>query len=137
MAQQVKLTKPEERGHGHMEKKGEPVAHSSIAPAVDVYESEEEFLLVADLPGIRREDLRIDIENEQLLIEGHCEKAGERRGRELACEFRPLDYKRSFALPEGIDASRITAQLASGILMMHLPKQARERPHRVEVKAVP
>lgn len=121
---------------GRTEEPSEPVARASVSPLVDVYESEEELLLVADLPGIRRENLQIDVDDEHIVIEGR--PADGVRGGEatvLAREFHAYEYRRRFTLPEGIDAERITAQLASGLLVMHLPKVARERPRKVEIKA--
>lgn len=133
---QVKLSKREEREHEHEGEPAESVTRPGAAPKVDVYESEAELLLVADLPGVRREDLRIEVEGEHLVIEGRCEQAEEGRARELAREFRPHDYRRRFTLPDDIDTEKITAQLASGILTMHLPKAAGRTPRRVEVKSI-
>lgn len=136
----IELTKRGERGHEHdhepHEEQTEPVARASVAPLVDVYENDEEMLLVADLPGVSRENLRIDVDREHLVIEGHRGDGAKRKGeRELASEFRACDYRRRFTLPDGIDSAKITAQLASGILVMHLPKAAGLKPRRVEIKA--
>lgn len=141
---QVKLTKREERGHEHEHEheheierqRAEAVETTSVAPAVDVYKNEEELLLVADLPGISRENLHVQVDGEHLTIEGFQDKQKGERGRELACEFRPHDYRRRFTLPEGIDPEKITAQLASGILTMHLPKAAGVKARKIEVKAI-
>lgn len=125
------------RREGQEVEPAEPVSRRSIAPQVDVYENEAELLLVADLPGVRREDLRIEVDGEHLVIEGHRQAVEpEEKTRELAREFRPFDFRRRFTLPEDVDAEKISAQLASGILMMHLPKTAGVVPRRVEVKSV-
>lgn len=126
---QVKISKRQEEPR-------EPVAPAFLHPDVDVYENEAELLLVADLPGVGREDLTIEVDADQLLIEGRRKAKKGADGEELAREFRPLDFRRRFALPEGIDVEKITAQLASGLLTLHLPKSAGVRPRRVEVKTV-
>jgi len=125
---QVKIAKRQEEA-------GEPVAPSFLHPDVDVYENDAEMLLVADLPGVSREHLTVEVDDDQFLIEGQRWRAKE-EGETIAREFRPLDFRRRFALPEGIDADRITAQLASGILTLHLPKSGGVRPRKVEVKTV-
>lgn len=125
---QVKITKREEEPK-------ESVAPSFLHPEVDVYESESELLLVADLPGVSREKLTLEVDADQLIIEGERWDKKE-EGESIAREFRPLDFRRRFALPEGIDIDKITAQLASGILTVHLPKSAGLRPRRVEVKSL-
>ncbi len=127
---QVKISK-------RQEEPTEPVAPAFLQPAVDVYENEAELLLVADLPGVSRENVTIEVDAEQLLLEGRRKAAKEvDEAEEIAREFRPLDFRRRFALPEGIDTEKITAQLASGILTVHLPKSAGVRPRKVEVKTV-
>lgn len=134
---EVELTKREEDGRSGeaADAEGEAVERRVLAPEVDVYENEHELLLVADLPGVSREDLHIEVDDEQLSIEAHRGET-EADGRELACEFRLYDYRRRFTLPEGIDTEKISAQLAAGILTMHLPKRAGPSPRKVEVKSV-
>jgi len=127
---QVKITKREDEPK-------EPVAPSFLHPDVDVYENDAELLLVADLPGVSRDKLTIEVDADQLIIEGErWDKKKKEEGETIAREYRPLDFRRRFALPEGIDIDKITAQLASGILTVHLPKSAGLRPRRVEVKTL-
>jgi HSP20 family molecular chaperone IbpA len=96
----------------------------AVAPRVDVYESKDELLLVADLPGVERD--RLDIE---------AVRRPEHAGTPLVREARRYDYRRSFTLPDGIDRDQIAAELANGVLTLRLPKSAAVKPRRIAVKA--
>lgn len=104
-----------------------------VAPPVDVYENDHELLLVADLPGVDREHLNLRLENEELTIEGRWSL--EEEGSLLAGSFRPMDYRRSFAMPQTIDAEKVSAELKGGVLRVHLPKAEAYRPRQIKVTA--
>lgn len=89
-----------------------------LTPAVDIYETEEGLTLLADLPGVTRERLRLDIDGGTLTVEGEGATAG---------------YRRHFALPDGLDLERVGAVLRDGVLTVTLPKAAAARPRRIEV----
>lgn len=108
-------------------------ARRSAPPPVDIYENENEVLVVADLPGVRKEDLAVHFEKGQLTVEGRRDPAA--AGTLLAGEFEPLDYKRVFSVSHGIDADRITAEMIQGVLRVHLPKHAALKPRQIAVKA--
>ena len=94
-------------------------------PLVDVYENDDEFLLTADLPGVMTDSLRIDVDSEELLIEGKRAK-DDRWGH---------GFRRSFKLPAGTDYGQVNAELKQGVLWLHLPKAAAIKPRRIAVKA--
>lgn len=127
MSTENEMTKAESQG---AEKVGQRPA---VAPPVDIYENAEKLVLVADVPGVAKEGLAIHFEKGQLTFEGRRE--GAETGNLLATEYRPYDYRRTFALPQGIDAEKITAELESGVLRIHLPKAAAHKPRRIEVRA--
>lgn len=105
----------------------------SVAPLCDIYENESEVLLVADLPGVSSEGLELSFDKGQLTLEGH------RRAettRPVAAEFRPVDYRRTFVLPDGIDSARIAAELKAGVLHVHLPKAEPLKPRKIEVRGL-
>ena len=104
-----------------------------VAPPVDIYENEEKLLLIADVPGVSKEDLSIHFEKGQLTVRG--KRSDGLAGNLLAAEYRTHDYRRAFALPQGIDAEKISAELTAGVLRIHLPKTSAHRPRRIEVKA--
>jgi HSP20 family protein len=101
-------------------------------PDVDIFVNDDEILLVADLPGIAKEDLSINLENNTLTIEGAftAKFAGTCQRR----EFDSTDYRRVFTLPKGIDAEKTTAEFQKGVLSLHLPKSAAGKPCQIEVK---
>jgi len=110
---------------------GERVA---VKPRVDVYESEAEYLVVADLPGVASDAVDVKFEGGELRLE--APRAGAPpQGGILAQEYRVSDFRRSFAMPEGVDAEKIEAQLSQGVLTVRLPKSSATRPRRIEVRA--
>jgi len=116
------------------EKKPETVGDRAwVAPRVDIYENDNELLLMADVPGVDKENLKINLDKEALLIEGRVKE--EKLGTPLGREYRGVDYRRSFVVPAGIDASKISADLKNGVLNLHLPKAEALKPRQIEVKA--
>lgn len=102
-------------------------------PRVDVYENDQELLLIADLPGVAKDALGIRVEQDELVLEGR--RRAEPPGTALAAEWSGVDFRRGFRLPHGIDREHIEAELKAGILRLHLPKAATLRPRRIEVKS--
>ena len=100
---------------------------ATVAPAVDIYENKDELLILADLPGVLKEDLSINFDKGQLRLEA--------RLREFAPDEEPFDFRRTFAIPQGIDADKISANLQHGVLRVVLPKPAAMKPRQIEVKA--
>ncbi len=111
----------------------EPVHHhDTVAPAVDVYENDDELLVVADVPGASHDG--IDVQLEKGLLTILARRADETTAAPVATEYRPRDYYRVFSVPQGIDASKIDAQLTAGVLRLRLPKSESLKPRRIEVK---
>lgn len=104
----------------------------AATPVVDIYENADELLLVADLPGVAGGDLNVHFENGQLAIEARRSDASD--GTLLAAEWKPLDFRRSFAVPQGIDAERISAELTNGVLRVHLPKAESLKPRQIQIR---
>jgi HSP20 family molecular chaperone IbpA len=103
-----------------------------VAPPVDIYENAEKLLLIADVPGVEPDGVDIRFEKGRLTFTGKRSEAP--AGELLAAEYARVDYERTFALPQGIDADAISAELDKGVLRIHLPKSAALRPRRIEVK---
>lgn len=106
----------------------------AVRPRVDVFESEAEYLVVADVPGATKEAIDVRFEDGELRLEAR-RAADATRGQVLAEEYRAADYRRAFAMPEGVDADKIEAELTQGVLRVHLPKSAHKRPRRIDVRA--
>jgi HSP20 family molecular chaperone IbpA len=100
----------------------------AVAPFVDVFENTTELLLLADVPGATREGIDVHVDKGELTLFAR---------RAPAPEGAPAahDYHRVFALPQGIDGSKIAAELNAGVLTVHLPKSDALRPRRIDVKA--
>lgn len=103
-------------------------------PAVDIYEQDGGLTLMADMPGVVSQQLKIDVDQGVLTIEGeaHISSSGE----QLFSEFAPSGYYRQFRLPEHIDLDKIDANLHDGVLTLKLPKAAAALPKRIEVKTL-
>lgn len=97
-----------------------------LSPAVDIYENENEVLLVADMPGVGANDASVRLEPPRLLVEG---RAIARPG------LRPVLYERAFRVGEDIEQAGISAELEAGVLRLHLKKSEASKPRRIEVKA--
>jgi HSP20 family molecular chaperone IbpA len=104
-----------------------------LVPAVDIFENDDEILLMAEMPGACREDLEVHFANDTLTMT--CPRKLSDEGVKLVGELRPAEYSRSFLVPKGIDTKMISAELKEGVLRVHLPKSANLKPRHIEVKA--
>lgn len=100
-------------------------------PSTDLYETEDGWVLEADLPGVTREDL--DIEVEQGMLTLNAEARTGRAGTVLHREFRPVVYRRRFQIGDQVDADRISARLENGVLTLGLPKAEAMKPRQIKV----
>ncbi|UCC48404.1 MAG: Hsp20/alpha crystallin family protein [Gemmatimonadota bacterium] len=96
-------------------------------PAVDIYSTESEMVVLADMPGVRKGDLEITLERDELTIEGKI------AGRREAESTLPWGYHRRFKLRTAFDRERIQASLEEGILRVTLPKAATEQARKIAV----
>jgi HSP20 family molecular chaperone IbpA len=121
-----------------MTKKGidkpEPVQQRNWqAPPFDIYENNEELLLIADLPGVMTDHLKIQLDKNELIIEGV--RTPTRNDHVLVDESLVCDYRRTFIVPPGIDEKKIKAETKHGVLRLHLPKSEAVKPRQIQVKA--
>jgi HSP20 family protein len=101
----------------------------AIAPAVDIYENTDEILVVADVPGARSDSIMVKVEKNELYLHARREEEPGPAGT------RTADYIRTFLVPRGIDAEKISADMNAGVLRIHLPKSESLKPRKIEVKA--
>ncbi len=104
-----------------------------MMPAVDVYENDKEILLIADMPGVKKENLNIRLEKDELTIEGRRESFTE--GTPLNAEWPECTYRRSFTINQSIDIDKVEAELKNGVLTIHLPKPETVQPKQIPVRA--
>lgn len=107
----------------------------SWAPAVDITETENEYHVVADLPGVKKEDLDVTIQDGVLTInaESKYEKEEREEGRLLRQERRYGKFVRSMRLGSDVDPDNIKAEYKDGVLDLHLPKHEQVKPKKVDV----
>jgi HSP20 family protein len=112
----------------------EAPAAPHVVPPVDIFEDETGITVLADLPGVRREQLGVRVDGDSLAIEGTAEITGPREMALVYGEAQPPVYRREFSLSRELDASRIEAQLKDGVLRLTIPKAEEARPRRIEVR---
>ncbi|MGD9123868.1 MAG: Hsp20/alpha crystallin family protein [Desulfarculaceae bacterium] len=105
-----------------------------FAPPVDIYETENELVLLADMPGVDKKDLTIRLEEDTLTLEGDVKPDSDPGLTPLMEEFTSGRYWRQFTLGQAIDRNKIEAKLKNGELRLVLPKAAAARPQKIEVK---
>lgn len=105
----------------------------TATPAVDIYENENEILLYADMPGVHKDDVTVNIENGKLSISGV--RRLDHQGVSNWEEFVDVEYVRSFSIPQTINVETVAAKLKDGVLTLHLPKSEAAKPRLIEVKA--
>ena len=103
-----------------------------LFPAVDIFELEDSLTLVADMPGVDKEGLDINLEKGVLTINGKVEL--EERGNQILREFSPANYYRQFKLTEHIDADKSQAELKNGVLTLTIPKAESAKPRKIEIR---
>ena len=107
---------------------------ATYTPRIDIWESDDELVLYADMPGVTTEDLDIHFENRELRIHGKV-RSRHKDVNFLFGEYGIGDFYRTFSIGETIDAEKISAELKDGVLTVRLPKMDAVKPRRIEVKA--
>lgn len=104
-----------------------------LIPVVDIYETKNEIGLLIDMPGVAKDDLKIQIENKELIIYGKIRKENDVI---YYTERYGLDYYRIFTLPDTIELDRIAAKMENGTVMITLPKEERARPKEIPITVI-
>jgi len=103
-----------------------------IKPAVDIFENDENLVLIADLPGVHESGLDIQLEKGVLTLQG--EISLERKGQLLFHEFSSDNYYRQFKLPEHLDTEKASAKLNNGVLTLTIPKLEVAKPRQIKIR---
>jgi len=104
-------------------------------PDVDIFESEKELTLLADMPGVTSDTLTIDLRDDILTLTGEAESDDEKTEERLVVEYGVGKYYRQFTLSEVIDQEKITANLKDGVLRLVMPKVEKATPRKITVNA--
>jgi HSP20 family protein len=103
-------------------------------PAMDLVESDDRFVLRADLPGLTEDDIRIEFEDRTLTISGERKSEHEENGNGYHRVERAFgSFSRSLTLPQGVDPEAVTASFDRGVLEVSIPKPEARKPRRIEI----
>lgn len=109
---------------------------STWLPAVDVAETDSEIVLAFDLPGMRQEDIAVELDSDVLTVSGRRERAEEQTGeRFYRVERRFGAFSRSVTLPAGVEDADVKATFENGVLEVRVPKPQAAKPKRIEIGA--
>jgi len=112
-----------------------PSFRTTSFPAVDVVENEQGFEFVAEVPGLKKEDVKISVEKRTLTLSGERKHYGFPDGTMIIRHETQTDpFRRVFELPEEIDKNQISAELKNGILRVRLPRVERSQPIDIPIK---
>jgi len=128
MADEVKVENRNERMTVERTRNG-----VTYTPRIDILEKDEELTLYGDVPGVAPDDVDIQFENRELTIHAKA-KPRQKDAHYLYGEYGIGDFYRAFTIGQDIDASKISAELNGGVLVVHLPKADAVKPRRIEVK---
>ena len=106
-----------------------------FTPAVDIFETDKEITLLADMPGVKAADLNIDLRDDTLTLTGAVAPFEGPQEEDILIEYEIGTYSRQFSLSEVINQGKIDTQLNDGVLRLSLPKVEKATPRKITVKA--
>jgi len=113
----------------------EAIAVTEWSPLVDITEDDKEYVVKAEIPEMKKEDIKINVHDDVLTVSGERKYEKEEKGKKFHRVERAYgSFMRSFTLPESADGSRITAEYKDGMLKIHLPKSEQAKKKAIEVK---
>jgi HSP20 family protein len=113
----------------------ESITATEWAPLVDIIEDDKEYLVKAELPEVKREDVNVAVENGVLTIRGERKFEKEEKNKRYHRVERGYgSFGRSFTLPDIADAEKVTAEFKDGVLRVHLPKSEKAKARHIDVK---
>ncbi|MFA6197955.1 MAG: Hsp20/alpha crystallin family protein [Patescibacteria group bacterium] len=114
-----------------------PMARGGMMPAVDVYQTKNDVVIEAPLPGLKAEDVTLSIENDVLTIEGKVEHKSEIDDKEYyRREVRMGSFHRAVALPTSVQSDKADAKFEDGVLKVVIPKAEHAKPKTIDIKVV-
>jgi HSP20 family molecular chaperone IbpA len=102
-----------------------------MAPRVDIYETDTNYVVLADMPGVTPEGLEVIAERDSLILRGRVEQPSTTPDYQ---EFELVDYHRAFMLTEDLDTNGVTATLRDGVLTVDVPKSPQVQPKKIPVR---
>jgi len=115
--------------------KKEAISVAEWSPLVDITEDDKEYIVKAEIPEMKKDDIKINVHDEVLSISGERKYENEEKGKKYHRVERAYgSFMRSFTLPEDADGSKVNAEYKDGVLKVHLPKSERAKPKTIEIK---
>jgi HSP20 family protein len=115
--------------------KKEAIAVAEWSPLVDISEDDKEYVVKAELPEMKKEEIKISVHDDVLSITGERKYEKEEKGKKYHRVERSYgSFMRSFTLPEDADGSKVHAEYKDGVLTVSLPKSEKAKPKSIEVK---
>lgn len=113
----------------------EAMSVAQWSPLVDITEDEKEYIVKAEIPEMKKEDIKINVHDDVLAITGERQYEKEEKGKKYHKVERAYgSFMRRFTLPEDADGSKVSAEYKDGILNVHLPKSEKAKPKAIEIK---
>lgn len=107
---------------------------SNYTPAVDIQETGDAYIVEADIPGIKKENIQIEVQEDTVSIQGNRKREkDEKKDNYHRIERNYGRFKRSFQIPGGFQHDKVNATFTDGVLTLHLPKQEEFKPKQIEV----
>ena len=115
--------------------KNEMITVAQWSPVVDISEDEKEYAVKAELPDVKKEDIKLNVHDDVLTITGERRYEKEEKGKKYHRVERAYgSFMRSFTLPEDADGTKVTAEYKDGLLNVRVPKSEKAKPKTIEVK---
>lgn len=111
-----------------------PPAQLVFTPPIDIFETGDGLVLLADLPGVTSETLELQVQDNKLTLFGRVDAALPEQAKLVHQEYGVGHYLRSFILSDDVDHDRITAKLTNGVLEVVLPRIAKTEPRRIQIR---
>jgi HSP20 family protein len=130
MTEKTEMTKGSEKSSSQ----AQPSAAPALRPPVDIYEDAEGITIEADMPGVSKDRLNLQVDGNTLLIEGEAAINLPEGVEALYADVRVTHYSRSFTLSNELETEKIDASLKDGVLTLRIPKHPDQRPRKIEVR---
>ena len=114
-------------------KQEQTIAGRFYVPNADIYENAEELVVVLEIPGIEKQDVNINVENDQLSIEAKVNLEKYTDYKPVYTEYRVGHFARAFRLSNKVDSAAIDAKVDNGVLTLHLPKVPEAKPRKIKI----
>ena len=134
MSDNTNVTRQNQASDTARTNQAQDMSKKAVVPAVDIVERESGITLFADMPGVSKERLSVNVDSDNLTIEGQAQIDVPENIGLVHSEVRTPLFRRTFTLSRDLDPTRIEAILRNGVLQLHIPKAEEARPKRIEVK---